>query len=69
MKRVTIDMSESMKAEIDRVASIGNLSIAQIMRLSVKLLILYIEARACGKQFVIVDPKRPDETVKLEVIL
>jgi hypothetical protein len=66
-KRVSLDLNPQATAEIERMRAITGLNTADLFRHAVTLLRLYIQARAGGKEFRIVDPNDPSDQVRLEM--
>jgi hypothetical protein len=66
-KRVSLDLNPQAAAEIERMRATTGLNTADLFRHAVTLLRLYIQARADGKEFRIVDPNDPKDQVRLEM--
>ena len=67
VRRCTIDLADAASAEVDRIQSMFDLSVADVFRYALKLMIQYSNAVSAGRQFVIVDPSNADsrETLTL----
>lgn len=67
-RRVTIDLTEDTSQEMERIRASTGLSIANIFRHAFTLLRIYLDAKAERKELRIVDPKKPHEQVRIELV-
>lgn len=66
-RRVTIDLTEDMSLEIERIRDATGLSIADIFRHSFTLLRIYLEAKDKNEEMRIVSPQKPRDQVRIEL--
>ena len=61
VKRCTIDLTKSAAAEVERMQSIFDLSVADVFRYSLVLMSTYADAVSEGRDFSTIDPKNPHD--------
>jgi hypothetical protein len=66
-RRVTVELSPKSQIEFDRLQQRTGLSTSDLLRYSVTLMRIYFDSRTEGKEVRIVNPKDPQDQVRLEL--
>ena len=65
-KRITIDLSESAAAEVDRLCEASGQDVSGLFRAAMSILRIKINAEQIGRQLHVVDPSGEHETIVVE---
>ncbi len=66
-RRVTVDLSSMASQEVERLQEMTDMSTSDLFRFALTLMRIYVDSRADGKEFRIVDQRDPMDQTRLEL--
>lgn len=66
-RRVTIDLTPPLTAELDRLKGMTDLSTADVFRYAISLFRIYVDAKTQGEDLRIVNPSSPNIQTRIEL--
>ena len=68
-RRVTIDLTPAATREVDRLRDVTGLTTADVFRHALSLLRIYVDAKAAGREFELVDRAGEQPNTRIELPL